>query len=172
MKRKKTKTSWIHSVGWLARKAMRSPSQLIVPSHEPPRKSQMIVMKIAENVKNRNQKRQNHARRRLTTSSSRSSRLSVPKRLGHGMLRLKIRSTRPRKPITRKNVAISDSRMLQPCTWWNQKKTAGLVRSGDEGGGAAEALPLLGEHGLLVGAGERSDGLRGLGHRDSVDGCA
>ena len=45
------------------------------------------------------------ARRRLTMSSSRSRASSVPKRLGHGMMRRTRRSTRPRKATTTKNVS-------------------------------------------------------------------
>ena len=50
------------------------------------------------------QKRQNHARLRARTSSSRSSWLSSPNRLAQGINRLKPRSTKPRKTMTMPSV--------------------------------------------------------------------
>ena len=44
--------------------------------------------------------RQNQARRRASTSSSRNSAASVPNRLGHGIIRRKRTSTKPRNAIT------------------------------------------------------------------------
>ena len=83
----------------------------------------MIAIQIAA----RSQKRQNHTRRRLTTSSSRSLRLSSPNRLGHGIARLNARSTMPRNAITIRNVARSDVPSPQPSTSCSQMKAAGLV---------------------------------------------
>ena len=68
----------------------------------------MIVMIAVIHRARRNQKRQNHTRRRLTTSSSRSFRLSEPKRLGHGIARRVPMSTRPRKVMMSTNVRSSD----------------------------------------------------------------
>jgi hypothetical protein len=79
--------------------------------------------------RSRNQKRQNHARRRLTTSSSLSRVSSVPNRLGHGMNRRRTRSISPRKAATVVIVARIDQPMLQPSCLWNQTNAAGLVRT-------------------------------------------
>jgi hypothetical protein len=104
-----------------------SMSQETVPTHVPPWKSQMTVMIRTAQTASRSQKRQNQARRRLTTSSSRRFTLSEPKRLGHGIVRLKSRSTLPRKAMTHRNVATSDHRSDQPWSRWNHTKSAGLV---------------------------------------------
>ena len=107
MKRKKTKTTWIQSAG--DERMFPKPSRMkpIVPHHVPPRNSQTIVMVTKKKAKILNQKRQNHARRRPTMSSSRSSLLSMPKRLGVGIIRRKSRSANPRKTTTIATVARS-----------------------------------------------------------------
>ena len=64
------------------------------------------------------QKRQNQARRRATTSSSRSSWLSEPKRLGHGIAFRKKRSVTPRPTITSTSAATLDQSQLQPLYSW------------------------------------------------------
>ena len=105
MKRKKTKTTWIQSAG--DEKIVPIPSRIkpIVPNQVPPRNSQMIVIRTTKKTASLNQKRQNHARRRPTMSSSRRSRLSMPNRLGAGIIRRKSRSAKPRKTTTIATVA-------------------------------------------------------------------
>ena len=73
------------------------------------------------------QKRQNQARRRAITSSSRSWGLSWPNRLGDGISRRNTSSATPRKTMIVPAVATSDHRVLQPLYCLNQTKTAGLV---------------------------------------------
>src|SRR6185437_11800676 len=77
----------------------------------------------------RYQKRHVQARRRLTTSSSRSRVSSVPKRLGQGMSRRMTRSTSPRKPITTPKVAAIEAPTPRCVLCRNQKYAAGLVRT-------------------------------------------
>ena len=69
---------------------------------------------------------------------------SVPKRLGHGITRSKT-SIDPRKAATPTIVPTSAQRQSQPRPWWRKKKAAGLVSSGDEGGGPRERPPLARE---------------------------
>ena len=59
--------------------------------------------------------RQNQTRRRATTSSSRSSGLSIPNKLGHSMKRWKIRSSRPRKAATERIVATIAQASVTSC---------------------------------------------------------
>ena len=89
----------------------------------------MIVFTITSHFRTFAKKRHVQARRRLTMSSSRSLASSVPKRLGHGMIRRTMMSTMPRKATTAKKVRSSDFPTPQLLWWWNQKKTAGLVAS-------------------------------------------
>jgi hypothetical protein len=107
MKRKKTKTTWIQSAGDDRIVPMPSRMKPIVPHQVPPRNSQTMVIRTKKKTKTLNQKRQNQARRRPTTSSSRSSRLSIPNRLGFGISLRKSRSAIPRKTTTIATVAIS-----------------------------------------------------------------
>ena len=67
-----------------------------------------------------NQNFQNQERRRPTTSSSRSSRLSMPKRLGVGIMRRKSRSAKPRKTMITPSVASSAFHHTQSFVWVNQ----------------------------------------------------
>jgi hypothetical protein len=85
------------------------------------RSSQTTVMKPTKKTPTRKKKRHVQARRRLTTSSSRSRFSSVPKRLGQGIRRRTIRSTKPRKPMTTPRVAPIDCQTPSPTWWWNQK---------------------------------------------------
>ena len=77
-------------------------------------------MIAAKPTKRRSQKRQNQARRRPTMSSSRSSALSTPKRLGHGISLRKTRSAKPRKTITIPSEASRAFQQLQPFCCVNQ----------------------------------------------------
>ena len=102
----------------------------IVPaaSHQvPPTKIHVIVTAITTSSATLNQKRQNQARRRPTTSASRSSALSTPNRLGHGISLRKTRSAKPRKTITTPSAASSETHQLQPFCWLNQTNSAGAV---------------------------------------------
>jgi hypothetical protein len=94
-KRKKTKTAWTQSVGELRIVPIPSRMKPTVPSHVPPRNSQTIVTTVMKRITTLNQNRQNQARRRPTTSSSRRVWLSSPNRLGHGISRRKRRSRSP-----------------------------------------------------------------------------
>ena len=76
---------------------------LAVPHQVPPRNSQTIVMIAMNQTTSVSSRCQVQARRRATTSSSRSRRSSVPKRLGHGMNFFSTRSSIPRKPMTIRN---------------------------------------------------------------------
>src|SRR6266536_4561858 len=80
-------------------------------------------------IQNLSQKRQNHARRRFVASSSVSCALSTPKRLGQGMIRRSSTSARPRKTTQTQSVRKSDQPVGQPWCRWNQKKTAGELRT-------------------------------------------
>ena len=73
--------------------------------------------------------RQYQTRRRLMTSSSRSSGPSWPKRVGHGIQRRTSTSTKPRKTITTTSVASSAQYQAQPSCSLNQTKSTGLVRT-------------------------------------------
>ena len=100
----------------------------------------------AEQDASRYQKRQNHARRRLTTSSSRSRASSVPNRLGHGMTRRRIRGRRGRGTPRRSTiVARIDQPTPQPWCLWNQTNAAGLVRMATNVAARASVAPLLRE---------------------------
>ena len=91
-----------------------------VSSHEPPRMSQTIVMTTNANIASFIQKRQNQARRRAMTSSSRRRGLSWPNRLGDGISRRKTRSATPRKTTIVPTVAASDWSVVQPLYCLNQ----------------------------------------------------
>src|ERR1043166_4392466 len=58
------------------------------------------------------------ARRRATTSSSRSSAVSIPKRLGQRGNRGKFRAGRAREAAIESGVAASDQPIAQPCCLW------------------------------------------------------
>ena len=107
MKRKKTKTTWIHSAGDERMFPIPSRMNPIVLNQEPPRNSHTVVITTKKISAILNQNRQNQARRRPTMSSSRSARLSMPNRLGVGIIRRKSRSANPRKTTTIATVAIS-----------------------------------------------------------------
>ena len=88
----------------------------------------MIVLTTTITIASRSFLRQYQARRRPITSSSRSCWLSEPNRLGHGIIRRKSRSEKPRKTMTTPNVARSAQYQAQPLYSLNQMKSAGLVR--------------------------------------------
>ncbi len=73
--------------------------------------------------------RQKALRRRLTTSSARSSGLSAPNRLGDSMKRRKATSTRPRNAATSITVSSSAYRSASPSCTRNQTNATGEVRS-------------------------------------------
>ena len=127
--RKKTKTAWIQSVGELRMVPIPSKMNPTVPSHVPPRKIQTIVTTVMKRIATLNQNRQNQARRRPTTSSSRRVWLSSPKRLGHGISRRKRRSAKPRKTITIASVASRATHQSQLFCCVNQTNNAGAVRT-------------------------------------------
>ena len=114
MKRKKTKTTWIHS--WLELRTFPRPVKIepAAPHQVPPWKSQIVVTTMTKKTVILNQNRQNQARRWLITSSSRSCWLSRPNRLGHGIMRWKIRSTKPRNTTRMPNVASAVTHQFQP----------------------------------------------------------
>ena len=120
MKRKKTKITWVHSADVPSAEPSPLKRSPTVPHQEPPRKSHAIVIRMTPQIVTLSQKRQNQVRRRATTSSSRSWALSEPKRLGHGIVRRKSRSTKPRNAITRANAASSAFHQGQPFCSWNQ----------------------------------------------------
>jgi len=72
---------------------------------------------------------QNQARRRATTSSSRSRWSSVPNSVGHGISRRSPRSIAPRNPTTIPRAARIAQPTESPACRWNQTKAAGLVIS-------------------------------------------
>jgi hypothetical protein len=92
----------------------------IEPHHVPPRNSQTIVMIAKNQIATLNQNFQNHARRRPTMSSSRSARLSMPNRLGVGIIRRKRRSEKPRKTTITPTVARSAFHQTQSLRCVNQ----------------------------------------------------
>ena len=98
-KRKKTKTAWIQSVGEL--RMVPIPSKMNPIGVEPRAAAEDPDDRDDRDEEDRdlNQNRQNQARRRPTTSSSRRVWLSSPNRLGHGISRRKRRSAKPRKTI-------------------------------------------------------------------------
>jgi cyclophilin family peptidyl-prolyl cis-trans isomerase len=127
--RKKTKTAWIQSVGELRMVPIPSKMNPTLSSHEPPRKIQTIVTTVMKRTATLNQNRQNQARRRPTTSSSRRVWLSSPNRLGHGISRRKRRSAKPRKTMTTASVASRACHQFQLFWYVNQTNNAGAVRT-------------------------------------------
>ncbi len=74
-----------------------------------------------------NQNRQNQARLRPITSSSRRSSLSTPNRLGQGISLRKRSSANPRKTTTIPRLASNACHQGQSFCWLNQTKSAGAV---------------------------------------------
>ena len=97
------------------------------PHQVPPTKIQVIVIATTTMSAALNQKRQNQARRRPTMSSSRSSALSTPNRLGHGINFRKTRSANPRNTITIPRETNRAFQKLQPFCCVNQTTSAGAV---------------------------------------------